>query len=358
MDRSVKVKRLQSPSKGRTICISDIHGNLNIYKNLLNKVKYQPGIDRLMLLGDLVEKGEKNLETLHFVMNQAKHEDVHVIMGNCDFICKNVLFAYRLDFLKDVLLQRKQSLIHEMANQIGISLDINTDMSWYTHEIRKHFLDELCFCNDLPHVIDTDSHIYAHAAIMNETTFGDDFREVMTTHFFLNKNMHFHKKVIVGHLPVTEYCHSIASFDPIYDGSTNVYSIDGGNVVKKAGQLNALIFDKNIVNVESVDELPEVEVIETVLEHNQIPLFVTWNTSQIKVLKTTSKQSLVYNSFLNRTFWVENEFIQDFKATDYTNYQIPLTKGETVKLVCLYQDKAQVKKNGVLGWTYQKNLKI
>ena len=45
--------------------------------------------------------------------------------------------------------------------------------------------------------------------------------------------MHFHKKVIVGHLPVTEYCHSIASFDPIYDGSTNVYSIDGGNVVKK-----------------------------------------------------------------------------------------------------------------------------
>lgn len=75
-------------------------------------------------------------------------------------------------------------------------------------------------------------------------------------------------------------------------------------------------------------------------------------------MKTTSKQSLVYNSFLNRTFWVENEFIQDFKATDYTNYQIPLTKGETVKLVCLYQDKAQVKKNGVLGWTYQKNLKI
>ena len=84
-----------------------------------------------------------------------------------------------------------------MANQIGISLDINTDMSWYTHEIRKHFLDELCFCNDLPHVIDTDSHIYAHAAIMNETTFGDDFREVMTTHFFLNKNMHFHKKSLL-----------------------------------------------------------------------------------------------------------------------------------------------------------------
>ena len=43
MDRSVKIKRLQSPSKGRTICISDIHGNLNIYKKLLNKVKYQTG---------------------------------------------------------------------------------------------------------------------------------------------------------------------------------------------------------------------------------------------------------------------------------------------------------------------------
>lgn len=358
MDRSVKVKQLQSLSKGRTICISDIHGNLDVYKKLLDKVKYQPRFDRLMLLGDLVEKGNKNLETLRFIMNQVEHEDVHVIMGNCDFICKNVLFSYRLDFLKEVLIQRKQSLIHEMADQIGISLDLNTDISRYTYEIRKHFLDELCFCNDLPHVIETNTHIYAHAAIMNETTFGNDFREVMTTHFFLNKKMHFNKKVIVGHLPVTEYCHSIASFDPIYDGSTNVYSIDGGNIVKKAGQLNALIFDKNNVSVESVDELPEVEVTCDVLKQNQIPLFVTWNTSQIKVLKTTLKQSLVYNSFLNRTFWVENEFIQDFKATDYTNYQIPLTKGETVKLVCLYQDKAQIKKNGILGWTYQKNLKM
>lgn len=58
---------------------------------------------------------------------------------------ETVILSVRMCFspidwiFKDVLLQRKQSLIHEMANQIGISLDINTDMSWYTHEIRKHF---------------------------------------------------------------------------------------------------------------------------------------------------------------------------------------------------------------------------
>ena len=44
------------------------------------------------------------------------------------------------------------------------------------------------------------------------------------------------------------------------------------------------------------------------------------------------------------------------KAYDYTNYEIPLKKGDTVKEVFAYQDKVQIKKNGILGWTYRSNL--
>ena len=51
------------------------------------------------------------------------------------------------------------------------------------------------------------------------------------------------------------------------------------------------------------------------------------------------------------------EFVtKDMKAYDYTNYEIPLKKGDTVKEVFAYQDKVQIKKNGILGWTYRSNL--
>ena len=104
MDRSIKIKTITQPPKGRTIAISDIHANLDGYQALLEKVRYQKGIDRLMIVGDFIEKGTKNLDTLHYLMKQSEQEDVHCIMGNCDFICKNVLYSYRLDFLHNILL--------------------------------------------------------------------------------------------------------------------------------------------------------------------------------------------------------------------------------------------------------------
>ena len=359
MRRNV-IHKLIPDFEGRTIIISDIHGNLDLYNKLLKKVKYKPEEDRLILLGDLVEKGPKSLETLHTIMEQAKKENVYIIMGNCDFIARNVLYSYRLEFLAHVLSFRKNSLIHEMAHQLNIEILPNTNMSHLCGMLRKHYLKELSFLNDLPHVLEDSKHIYSHAAIMSEENFGSDFSQVMTTPFFLNKANYFNKTVIVGHLPVTEYCNHIASFDPIYDAKHNVYSIDGGNMVKKGGQLNALLFDNKHSTIERVDNLIEKEVIHDVPYKTQIPFFITWNHGQVQILERTKKQSYVYCPYIKRSFWVENEFISvsntETKATDYTNYEIPLKKGDKVKVLFEYQDKAQIKKNGILGWTYRSNL--
>lgn len=65
MNRNVVIKRLYTKSK-RKIVISDIHGNLDLYKRLLIKIDYKPNEDCLILLGDIIEKGPKNLETLHY----------------------------------------------------------------------------------------------------------------------------------------------------------------------------------------------------------------------------------------------------------------------------------------------------
>ena len=359
MDRSVKIKQLETQPKGRTIAISDIHADYDGYTSLLDKIGYQKNVDRLVIVGDFIEKGVQNLKLLHTLMDQVENEDVHVLMGNCDFTCKNVLYSYRLEFLRFVLLTRKNSLIHEMADQIGISFDEQTDIEWYCQQIRKHYLKELSFCNDLPHVLETPDTLYAHAALPSANDYGSDFKDVINASFFLDHADYFPKRLVVGHMPVTEYCHDIARFDPIYDAKHNVYSIDGGNIVKKhSGQLNALIFDKDKVEVDCVQRWPLVQVIKDVNPDNPLPLFVTWNERKVEILETHQKQTLVYNKKLGRKFYVENEFIHNGTASEYTNYQMPLKKGEWVYIIFEYGDKVQIKRNGILGWTYRSNLDL
>ena len=361
MNRKIKVKKLDEKSKGKTIFISDIHGNAKSYNKLLEICRFDIHKDRLILLGDLLEKGPQNLELLHQIMNQVKEGDVHCLMGNCDFTVKNAFLSYRLDFLKKILTVRKHSLLHEMAKQINLTFHENTEMESFCQQLRYHFYEEMSFCNDLPHIIETEDIICTHAGIQSETFYGDDFRIPMTTPFFFHTEQKFTKKVICGHMPVTEYQKHIAHFDPIYDVSKNIYCIDGGNVVKEGGQLNALIFEGNKIYTKRTDNLPEAIVQHDVEKDNAIPMFVTWNHGEIEILQTRNDQSYVYSPYLKRSFWVDRFFIEKrngkYYASDYTNYKIPLKQGNRVKIVKTYGNKAQIKKDGVLGWTYKENVK-
>lgn len=360
MNRNIVIKKLGAWNHGKTIVISDIHGNLKALQNLLKTCQYDRNKDRLILAGDLLEKGPNNLATLHFIIDLCRKGEVHALMGNCDFTVKNAFYSYRLDFLRQILLVRKHSVLHEMANQIGLRFDETTDIETFCQQLRLHFHQEMAFCNDLPHIIETPDTIYTHAGLCSESDYGDDFRIPMTMPMFFETQETFQKRVVCGHMPVTEYQRHIASFDPIYNVKNNIYSIDGGNIVKKGGQLNALIFDQNHVDVKRYDELKEAICIQEVDYENQIPLFVTWNRGEIEILKEMEHQSYVYSFYLKRAFWVDHEFIEKrhgkLYASDYTNYKIPLKKGDMVKVVRYYQDKVQIKKDGILGWTYAKNI--
>ena len=59
MNRDVVISKLETKAK-RKIVISDIHGNLDLYQALLHQIDYKPGVDCLILLGDLIEKGKRN----------------------------------------------------------------------------------------------------------------------------------------------------------------------------------------------------------------------------------------------------------------------------------------------------------
>lgn len=363
MNRKPVIQSLSAWPK-RTIVISDIHGSLDIYQALLKKCHYIPGQDRLILLGDLMEKGNQNLALLRFLMKQAKEKEVYMIMGNCDFVAKNVLFSYRLEFLRHVLTWRKNSLIHEMIQELGLPpLTEKTDMHELAATLRKHYLAELSFLNDLPHVLVHPKAIFAHAGISDEISYGKDFKEIMARHLFDEEDHYFSKPVIVGHMPAPEYCHQIASFNPYLDFKKNIFSIDGGNAVKHAGQLNALIFENDQLDQESlrwtsVDTLPKVEVTHTTHPKNPSPIYITWCKGEAELLENHEKSVLVNLYSYHQQVEVDKAFFRDNRASSFTTYEMPLKKGEKVSLVNTWDDKAQIKKDGILGWTHLSNLQV
>lgn len=50
-----------------TYAVGDLQGRLQPLKCLLERVRFDPAVDRLWLVGDLVNRGPESLETLRYL---------------------------------------------------------------------------------------------------------------------------------------------------------------------------------------------------------------------------------------------------------------------------------------------------
>lgn len=84
-----------------TYLVSDLHGNLDAFKELLEKMDFKyDGSDELYLLGDYVDWGPEPLNTLLFVMElQEKYPFVHCLIGNHDLMFLDQIDMYHLNKL-------------------------------------------------------------------------------------------------------------------------------------------------------------------------------------------------------------------------------------------------------------------
>ena len=72
----------ETESPMSTYVVGDIQGCFAPFKNLLKKVKFNPDKDRLWSVGDLVNRGPKNLETLRWFYDHR--DNVTMVLGNHD----------------------------------------------------------------------------------------------------------------------------------------------------------------------------------------------------------------------------------------------------------------------------------
>lgn len=64
--------------KSYTYVISDIHGELDAFKEMLNKIKFKNS-DMMYIIGDVIDRGPDSVETLKYIMDK---ENMVLLAGN------------------------------------------------------------------------------------------------------------------------------------------------------------------------------------------------------------------------------------------------------------------------------------
>ena len=371
------VKSIVVEENRRMIAVSDIHGNLAGLKKLLAKLDFNKK-DYLFIAGDMIEKGPQSLNTLRFIMELCKTHNVFPVKGNCDFVAVEIYHDKVHKELLNYMLRRKKCLLNEMCETLSIKVSRESDMKKIKEALVRNFSEELNWIAGLPDIIDTQRFTFAHAGLSSNELDKQKAEKVRNTDAFLNQGVYLDKYCIVGHWPVILYSEAIPACNPIVDNKHKIISIDGGNVVKRNGQLNAFIIP-HIYSEEfsyvSFDEIREGIIISTTEDNNRFwnslkskenqepnlqekhdSMLIHWIDNKIAVLQKEDEFSYCEHNSTKYRMWILNKYIYKEKdgyyCEDSTDYQLPVKTGELVSVIEVTKKGYLIKKNGITGWFF------
>ena len=305
MSELAKVAYLDLPKDKRVICISDIHGHLDLLTGLLDKINFSPD-DILLLLGDFYTKGPKGEETLAYVIELSQKPNVHALRGNSDWITDDLPPAQR---------------------------------QWI---------------ESLPHVIETTDYTFVHGGLTSGDLAQQNAWKCMKNDRFLEQDLVFDKYVIVGHYPSECYCDKIPHNNPIIDEQKRIVSIDGGTF-KTGGQLNAFIIQDGKFSFTYTDALSPY-CVEKDQSESGGTYNISWDERFIELVEPGEEFGTYHQLQTGRVFRFPNN--RTWRDPDgnlcvgsmATDYHLPVRAGETVSLIERYSDRIYAKKQGTMGW--------
>lgn len=176
----------------RTFVIGDIHGCLDMFKRLMEKIDWRPAEDSLIFLGDYIDRGKDSKGVVDFIVDLSRRAaDVRGLMGNHEFM-----------FL-DYLAGRNRKLY--FVNGGGTTLRSYWGLEGQSKDLmlppeHRSFFDSLEMYIELP------DYYLVHAGFLPGTTPGEQNAEDMVwiRDQFIYSDHDFGKKVIFGHTPFYE----------------------------------------------------------------------------------------------------------------------------------------------------------
>lgn len=354
----LNVKKVNLQPNRRAIIISDIHANLSLLRRLLDKVQYSND-DYLFINGDLCDKGENSLEVVRYVKKLADNSpDVFVTKGNCD-----VLFRYAFegnDAILNYMKKRKNSILNEMLAEHQKTVEDFDDAIGLAQFYKENYKTEIDWIESLPLAFETDSFILVHAGIENRADWENTAENnALSIDSFYDKGHQAEKLVIVGHWPAVNYrFHIESSNNPLIDFDKRIISIDGGNQIKKDGQLNALLFENNQFSFQFVDDIQEERTVKRSYDDqtNRIGT-VTYPNYKMNVIHRAEYFTLCENINLGIEQWVKNEYLAEnvegvYCKDDLSTTFLSVQQDEVVKILDANQSGYILikKSDGLVGW--------
>lgn len=349
----IDLQPLNLDKNRRIIIVSDIHANLPLFKRLLEKVHYTTE-DYLFINGNLCEKGPDSIATVAFARELASYADrVFITKGNCDVV--HLYVFNNVEGIKNYMSKQPYSILNEMLEQHDRQLEHFPSLQELGKFYREHFGATLDWLDDLPVGFETDEFVVIHAGVENREDWRNTSLEsALHMPSFYEQGHQLDKTVIVGHWPVINYrSETVSSNSPVIDTTKRIISLDGGNGIKKDGQLNALIIKNGEITCTYVDELEEKEIVQDHMDLTNRVGTVTYPNYELIEIKKESYFTLCKNVKLNIHQWVKNEYIDNGMCKgDVSTTFLSVKKEETVSIVnATCEGFTLVKKSdGSVGW--------
>ena len=172
----------------RTYIIGDIHGCLEMLKRLIDKIDWQPEQDRLIFLGDYIDRGADSKGVVDYVLQLLETSShVRCLKGNHESLFLDYLNGE--DYSTFLMNGGKNTLAsYESDDTTGIS--------------PKH----MSFYESLETMIELDDYYVVHAGFRPEVEMAEqseeDFQWIREP--FIFSEYDFGKRVIFGHSPFYE----------------------------------------------------------------------------------------------------------------------------------------------------------
>ena len=170
----------------RILAISDIHGNYYKLQELLDKVQYDNTKDKLILLGDYIDRGQEPMKTLFLVDELVKNGAIALI-GNHDSMFLDLLETDQIN----------NALYNEYYYRLG---SIQTIIDYKHLPILKRMKVKQILKNLLPYY-QLDNYIFVHAGVNSKLPLEDnDFHDLIwIREDFYNEKAYDNKIIIFGH---------------------------------------------------------------------------------------------------------------------------------------------------------------
>ncbi|SEM06920.1 metallophosphoesterase family protein [Paenibacillus sp. OK003] len=234
----------------RTIMISDIHGCIDQLDQILQLTEYNSTKDKLILLGDYVDRGPNSKEVVDKVIQLVMNHNAIALRGNHDQRLVDLINS-------DSVTVRSKFLEHGGKQTLQSYCDINNEeisdeiLNQAIEFIKTHYYHHIDYISKLPFYHEDKDHIYVHAGL--NPNFIDwknqpehDFMFIRDE--FIRARFDLNKKIIFGHTKTID----IHGTSDIWFSDDKI-GIDGGCAYGM--QLNCLIFQEGFYITEQIKVL-------------------------------------------------------------------------------------------------------